>query len=131
MAPKNTEAPRHTPGPWTFERNGKSDSGREPNGIPYAWINLDCPGRLGGIRLSGHSAMADDEMAANAARIVACVHELEGLTFDPGAIGEVVEALRKIKQAPSHHGAYSAAELLAECCKAAADALARLTREVA
>jgi hypothetical protein len=27
--------------------------GREPNGIPYCWVNVDSPGHLGGLRITG------------------------------------------------------------------------------
>jgi len=39
------------------------------------------------------------------------------------AIPEMLAALDVIAQAPQHHGAYSAAELLANCCHAAKTAI--------
>ena len=83
----------HTPGPWTFERNGKSDSGREPKGVPYFWINLDAPGHLGGMRCSGHASQTDEESVANARLIAAAPDLLAAAKDAQSAIDGAAQAI--------------------------------------
>lgn len=62
---------KHTPGPWNISTPCKRDA----NGVPCAWLNLDAPGHIGGMKIETHYSMPDDEMNANA-RLIAAAPDL-------------------------------------------------------
>ena len=92
----------HTPGPMSFE--GRNKQGRTDQGVPYAWINLNAPGHIGGIQIIGPSSMTDEAMAGNARLFATSPDLLNGCRMainafnveeiDPMAAFAVIERLR-------------------------------------
>jgi len=72
---------KHTPGPWDFDGRVPKHTGKTDKGVPFAWINLDAPGHLGGMRITTHASMSVEEVEANA-RLTAAAPDLLRATQD-------------------------------------------------
>ncbi len=63
----------HTPGPWDARHHVNAYI--SDKGVPTAWINLDAPGHIGGMKISTHASMPLEELVADA-HLIAAAPEL-------------------------------------------------------
>ena len=86
--------------------------GREGNGIPYAWVNVDAPGNIGGLRITGPASYSLEELVG-IGRLVAAAPDL----LD--AAGFALLALERLRPSCPHEPVGSTVETLEDAIEKA------------
>ena len=104
---------KHTPGPWDYNYRCKGHKlGHSDKGVPFAWLNLDAPSHIGGMKISTHASMPLEELEANA-RLIAAAPELLSVARD------AIECIEALESELAIHSGYRCDHLMVDCLRAA------------